>query len=93
MYTPDNLNCILPSLDGTAPGIWSYKSTDAAAVVAANGYITDAKARGLRVDDIVYVYDTDAVPRTMTTHTVMAINADGSADLSNAGATHGTNSG
>jgi len=91
-YIPANLHCIVPSLNGNTPAMWSYKSTDAAADVDANGYISDAKERGLRVDDILYVYKTDATPRTMTTHTVMAINADGSANLSNAGATHGTNS-
>lgn len=92
MYTPENLHCLVPSLNGQTPSQWSYKSTDAATTVDGNGYITDAKEHGLRVDDIVYVYKTDATPRTMTTHTVIAINADGSADLSNAGATHGTNS-
>lgn len=92
MYNPDNLHCIVPSLNGNTPSLWSYKSTDGGADVDANGYIADAKKRGMRQHDIVFVIDTDASPPTMTTHFVVGINDNGSADLSNAGATHGTNS-
>lgn len=70
--------------------IWVYKSTDAAATVDADGYITDAKALGMKVGDLVIVHDTDATPYTTSLHSVSEINADGSANLTNAGATQGT---
>lgn len=71
---------------------WIYKSTDPATDVDASGYITNAKDLGMKVGEIVEVHDTDASPYTVTMHSVIAINANGSADLSNAGATFGTNS-
>lgn len=61
--------------------IWDYASTDAAATVDASGYITNAKALGMKVGDIVTVTDTDASPVVVTNHRVVAINTDGSADL------------
>lgn len=72
--------------------IWFYESTDAASVVDADGYITNAKKLGMAVGDLVLAADTDATPYTLTTHVVTEINTDGSANLSNAGATHGTDS-
>lgn len=92
MYNPANLHCMLPSLNGNTPSLWSYKCTDAAADVDADGYISDAKERGMRLHDIVFVIDTDAATPTCTTHFVAVMNDDGSADLTSAGATHGTNS-
>lgn len=68
-----------------APSLWSYKSVDATTLVDADGYITNAKALGMKVDDIVFVTDTDASPRLTTFHAVTEINTDGSANLSNAG--------
>jgi len=68
---------------------WRYSSTDAATVVDGDGYITNAKALGMLVGDTVEVVDTDASPVITTRHTVVAINANGSANLSNS---DGTNS-
>lgn len=62
---------------------WRYESTDPAATVDGDGYITNAQALGMRVNDTVEVIDTDATPPLRTVHTVVTINADGSADLSN----------
>lgn len=67
------------------PNIWSYRSTDASTAVDADGYITNAKALGMKVDDVVFVVKTDASPRLTSIHCVTEINADGSANLSNAG--------
>lgn len=72
--------------------IWEYRSTDAAATVDADGYITDGEALGMAVGDLVLVHDTDATPYTVTTHVVTEINTDGSVNLTDAGATHGTDS-
>lgn len=70
-----------------------YNTTDAAATLDASGYITDAKARGLVAGDLVIAADTDASPVIVTTHRVVAINTDGSGDLSNGDTTvTGTNS-
>lgn len=66
-----------------SPAIWTYYSTDAASTVDASGYITNAKDLGMKVSDIVLVQDTDASPIIITTHRVVTINTDGSADLSN----------
>lgn len=62
-------------------GRWDYSSTDISTAVDASGYITNAKALGMKVGDIVTVVDTDATPVLVTTHRVLAINTDGSADL------------
>jgi hypothetical protein len=62
-------------------GLWDYSSTDAGTSVDASGYITNAKSLGMKAGDIVRVTDTDASPVTVTSHRVVAINTDGSADL------------
>lgn len=70
---------------------WIYKSVDAASVVRVAGYITNARALGMQVGDIVEVHDTDASPYIVTTHVVSAINSTtGAADLSDIGATLGS---
>jgi predicted RNA-binding protein with PUA-like domain len=48
---------MVPSI-GNQPAIWVYKSADAKATVVAAGYITDALQRGMKVGDIVLVFDT-----------------------------------
>lgn len=73
--------------------LWSYNSTDAATAVDASGYITNARELGMVVGDLVYHTKTDATPVTVDVHRVVAINANGSADLTNANAVIvGTNS-
>ena len=67
-------------------GRWDYDSTDAAATVDASGYITNAKALGMKVGDIVAVIDSDASPVIVTNHRVVAINTNGSADLTDGNA-------
>lgn len=74
--------CIQPSFNGNTPSIWSYRSTDPAADVDDNGYISNAKDLGMRAGDIMLVEDTDASPVVLTSHRVASINADGSANLS-----------
>lgn len=61
--------------------VWDYSSTDAAGTVDASGYITNAKALGMKAGDLVRVTDTDASPVIVTLHRVVAVNTDGSADL------------
>ncbi len=91
-YATTNLPRLISSGIAGKGKIWFYESTDAATTVDASGYITNAKALGMTVGDLVLAADTDATPYTVTTHVVTAILANGSANLSNAGATHGTDS-
>lgn len=62
--------------------IWSYVSTDAATAVRVDGYITNAEDLGMKVGDLVLVLDSDSSPAANHLMTVVAINANGSADLS-----------
>lgn len=72
-------------------GVWGYRSADAHTVVRVIGYFTDAAARGMQVDDLVWVINTATSPHTITLHSVSAISAAGAADLSDAGVTLSTN--
>jgi hypothetical protein len=74
---------VLPSFTNASgeTATWDYSSTDAGTSVDASGYITNAKTLGMKVGDLVRVTDTDASPVIVTQHRVVAINTDGSADL------------
>jgi hypothetical protein len=82
--------CILPSFNGSTPSVWYYESVDASTVVDASGYITNAADLGMKAKDIVFVCDNDSATLLTSTHIVSAINANGSADLSDLGATVGS---
>lgn len=72
--------CLMPSfteLGGAS--IWTYRSADAGSAVDADGYFTNAQDLGMKQGDVVFVTDSDT--EATTTHMVIAINADGSADL------------
>lgn len=77
---------VVPSFTNVSGEIsmWSYASTDASTSVDATGYITNAKALGMKAGDLVQVVDTDANPVIVTLHRVVAVNSDGSADLTDA---------
>lgn len=68
--------------------VWVYRSSDAAATVDAAGYITNAKALGMRIGDLVRV--TNTLNNITTTHQVVNITAAGAADLAD-GTTIGSN--
>jgi len=74
-----------PSMVSVAPlvgsgQLWVYKHTDASAVVDAAGYITNAKALGMRVNDLVNSLDTST--GITSVHRVVTVNATtGVADL------------
>lgn len=84
--------CTKPGFNASVASQWEYRSEDAASLVQVDGYITNAKDLGMKVYDEVKVYDTNASPIVMTTHIVTEINTDGSANLTAAGATSGTDS-
>lgn len=59
------------TLESTAPNLWFYKSADSAATVAGANYFTNGGDLGMKVGDIVIVYDT-ATP-LVTSHMVLTI--------------------
>ena len=65
---------------------WYYSSTDVATDVDASGYFTNGSALGMRVNDIVFVCDTDTGPVT-TIHRVTVVTAGGAATVSATGLT------
>lgn len=60
--------------------VWSYTSADAIATVKAADYFSNGAALGMRVGDMVFVYDT-ATP-TVSTTWVKTVTAGGAASLS-----------
>ena len=82
---------LVGTLNNNGPKLWSYRSTDAATAVRVTGYITNARDLGMTAGDIVFSLKTDASPLTCQVHIVTAINANGSADLSDGLAITGTN--
>ena len=71
------------------PCIWSYASADAIATVRVDGYMSDAKYRGMKVGDLVYVYDS----ATPTAQLCLVITvAETGADLANGTSISVTNS-
>lgn len=66
------------------PSHWLYNGPDTPAAVAANGYITNAAALGMKVGDTLRYRQDGVAPPVVTTHEVLTINANGSADLSDA---------
>ncbi|BES72165.1 hypothetical protein RE428_31830 [Marinobacter nanhaiticus D15-8W] len=68
---------------------WQYVSTDAVTDVRVDGYFTNAEELGMKVNDIVTVIDSDGNDADVCI--VLAINADGSADLSDGTAISETN--
>lgn len=92
-YSTANLSLTeVGGIGGVRQRSWKYESTDAATVVRVDGFISNARARGMQVGDIVFVRDTDSSPNATQIMTVAAINANGSADLSDGVAITATDS-
>lgn len=86
--TPPTL--LVGSLENSAPNIWAYKSADAVATVRVINYFTNAQALGMKVGDIVFVYNTNSGSPLMSICVVMAVASTG-ADLSDGTAITVTN--
>lgn len=71
------------------PTLWIYDSTDALTAVRVTGYFTNAKSLGMKKGDVVLV--TNQATPTAAFVPVIAINANGSADLSDGTALTVTN--
>jgi len=81
-YSTANPPALVHQMVGKNGGsTWVYDSTDAATVVRAAGYITDAEDLGMAVGDIVHQRDS-AGATVAHDYVVLAIAANGSADLS-----------
>jgi hypothetical protein len=86
-YSTSNPPALVSQMAGKTGGsTWVYDSTDAATVVRVDGYITDAEDLGMAVGDVVHQRDT-AGGTVAHDYVVLAINANGSAELSNGTAT------
>lgn len=91
-YNGANLSRLTSGQIGAGFSLWHYTSTDAATAVRVAGYITDARTRGMRVGDVVFVVDTDASPITCQLMIVTSIDAiTGAGDLSDGVAITATN--
>lgn len=49
---------MVPAMNATGPQIWTYTSADDDATTNGAGYYTDGVALGMRLGDMVYVFDT-----------------------------------
>lgn len=67
-YSSGTLDCLIPRM-GDGPALWTYSNTDAHTDVDATGYFTDGLARGMVLNDIMIVIDTDTA--TITIHRVL----------------------
>lgn len=83
---------LLVTVTNFGPGqIWGYKSADAAATVAGAGYFTNGGQLGMKVGDLVVVFDT-ATP-LITSHQVLVVGTTGNGAVNlSAGTTIGASS-
>ena len=78
-YTSANLSCTVQAIAG--PSFWTYYSVDTvgAGVVNGAGYFSDGSAKGMKVGDLIYGYDSDASPVDGYLLIVSAVTAGGAA--------------
>lgn len=89
-YVPSELRLIVASMGNNgSPQVWALDGEDAQTAADAAGFISDARARGMRLGDIVFYRQYAAVATkasltNVTMHYLAAINAStGAGDLSN----------
>ncbi len=84
-YTPNTLKLMTGGLSGSHNDKWIYDTTDANTVWRATGYISDAKARGMKQGDEVTIKTRASLPTGAVTNMyytwVLVIDASGAADL------------
>ena len=81
-YATTNPPAMISQRVAGSGALWHYNTTDASTVVDGDGYITNAEDLGMKVGDFVLVSDL-AGGTVGYMVMVSAINANGSADLSN----------
>jgi hypothetical protein len=88
-YVPSELRLIVASMGNNgSPQVWALDGEDAHTAADAAGFISDARARGMRLGDVVFyrqyaAVSTKASLTNVTMHYVAAISAGGAGDLSN----------
>lgn len=86
-YLTSNPPACVTQMVGKAGGsTWIYDSADADTVVRVDGYITDGADLGMAIGDVVHQRDTTGAT-VAHDYVVVAVNANGSVDLSNGTAT------
>jgi hypothetical protein len=86
-YSTSNPPALKSASPLTGPGqTWVYRSTDVATDVDAVGYFTNGHALGMKVGDIVEVFDTDTND-VLTLHRVITSTAGGAVTVSTTGLT------
>lgn len=81
-YSTSNPPALTPMGPLTGAGKhWVYRSTDSASAVDDSGYFTNGYDLGMRIGDIVWVYDTDTSD-IQTIHRVTVANSTGSVTVS-----------
>jgi len=84
-YASENLALISPGAGKENTRCFTYKTTDAVAVLVAAAYIEDGVDRGMRVGDLVDIVKVDnlATPTTFehSRFVVTAVNAAGAATI------------
>lgn len=78
-YVSAQLNVAVPQI-GAAPAIWTYYGTDIHTDVDASDFFSDGAAKGMKVNDIVFVTKTTATIG-VTVHTVTVVTAGGAATI------------
>jgi len=68
--TTDTLNLLTPASLGAGPRLWYHESADNTAAADADGFITDALARGINAGDLLWHKDT--ATNIVTSHYVLA---------------------
>lgn len=76
-YSASNPPALVTQRIADGPAIWIYKSTDAKATVNGADYFANGSALGMRVGDLMYVFDSATPTRTL--HAVSAVTAGGAA--------------
>ena len=65
-------------LDGALPRRWSYSSTNlSTAIVDTTGYFSDGYQRGMRVNDLIEITQSDGTTITVVTHRVKTASSSG----------------
>jgi hypothetical protein len=78
-YSVSNPPAMVAQRIGDGPAFWAYKSADAVGDVDGTDYFTNGAALGMRVGDLVWVYDTNTPLCTMCW--VSTVDADGNATV------------
>ena len=78
-YVSAQLNLAINRI-GDAPAFWSYTGTDVHTDVDATDFFSDGAAKGMKVNDTVFVTKTTATIG-VTIHTVTVVTAGGAATI------------